>query len=544
MPVDLDSLIDRLTAGAQQWAAWSYDQRATLLRATHRTIAHHAKDWVVAAVSAKGGPDRWLVGEEWLSGPYPVLESITGLADSLDALARNTSPAAALRAGRAPGNRVTLQVLPTNPKENVLLGGYRAQVWLRPGVELTQALAGAGLGAQRPSVGGGVAVVLGAGNVSAIGPLDVLSQLVADNRASVLKVNPTFDRLVSVYQRALAPLIEADLLEIMSGDAELGERLVHHRQVAHVHLTGSRRTHDAIVWGTHRRRHTTGVPAITASVTSELGGVSPCIVVPGLWSRAQLRWQAEQVVTQRLNNAGHNCIGTQVMILSSDWAQRREFLDAIREVLAGLPHRKPWYPGGAASLAHLARRHPHAEQHAGCYLIEVDPRRSDDLFDSEFFGPALAHTSLPGTGSAYLRNAVAFANDRLDGTLGAGIIASPQSRKAMGPGFAEVIAELRYGAIGINVWAGFIFDLAGAPWGGFPGGTLTEPSSGVGVVHNAYLLSETERTVAEGPFRPFPRPPWFVTARNTAATGERMTQFATNPTWGRLLRVVPAALRG
>lgn len=558
LQTSLEPVIARLAEGIRRWARRSLADRAELIRATHRTIADCAGDWHAAAVAVKGGDDGWLEAEEWLSGPYAALGGYLGVAESLDALAEGRSPVDGLQTGSAPGGRVTLRVLPSRARERILLNGFRADVWLQPGVTLEEARAAAGLGGRRLGEDGGVAAVLGAGNVTAIGPLDVLDQLVAHNRASILKVNPVLGGMVPVYHRALRPLIEADLLSIVAGDAEAGQALVRHPGIRHVHLTGSRRTHDAVVWGPGDEgtaRRLAGRPALTATVSSELGGVSPCIVVPGVWTDEDLRYQAEHVVTQRMHNAGHNCIATQVLILSDDWPQRAAFLTEIRRVLHRLPRREPWYPGSQQVMTQVAELHPGAELHAGCYLVGVPPGQSDDLFQTESFTPALAHTSLPGTGADFLRRAVAFANDRVDGTLGVGVLVSPADRRAMGRDFEEILADLRYGAIGINVWTGLLFVLPSAAWGAYPGHDLHEVGSGIGVVHNSFLLDHTERTVAEGPFRPFPRsvsagelalfpkPPWFVTARAASDTGLRMTEYAKAPAWARLLPVLPPAYR-
>jgi len=78
----------------------------------------------------------------------------------------------------------------------------------------------------------------------------------------------------------------------------------------------------------------------------------------------------------------------------------------------------------------------------------------------------------------------------------------------------------------------------------------------VGVVHNALLLADPERSVVRGPFRPAPRsvahgelalspkPAWFVTNRRAATTGRRLVEFTANPGWARLPRIFASALRG
>jgi hypothetical protein len=42
---------------------------------------------------------------------------------------------------------------------------------------------------------------------------------------------------------------------------------------------------------------------------------SPVIVLPGGWSNADLKFQADLVATMRLHNGGHNCIASQVPVL-------------------------------------------------------------------------------------------------------------------------------------------------------------------------------------------------------------------------------------
>lgn len=554
---ELDRALEELGRGVERWAALPLRDRAALLERTHARIREHAEDWARAAMHAKGTPPE-AEGEEWLSGPYSALGGFAVAAQSLRALAEGRSPAAGLKEGTAPGGRVTFQVLPTSPIDRLLLHGFSAAVWMPPGVSADQARLEAGLGARRVGQSGGVGLVLGAGNISSIGPLDVLYELVAFNRASMLKLNPTFAGLSDTYEKALAPLIEADVLRIVNGAAAVGSHLAHHPDVVHLHITGSGITHDAIVWGTGTEateRRAAGRPALAKPISSELGGVAPIIVVPGKWSKADLRYQAEHVATMRLHNSGHNCVAGQALVLSDDWPQREAFLQQLRRVLDDLPPRAPWYPGADRKLEAARAAYPQAEDHHGRLLVEVSERTSPDLLATEYFGPVLGHTALPGTGADFLRAAVAFANDRLDGTLGANVLVRPRDRRRLGPAFEEAIATLRSGTVAINAWTGLAFTLPGAPWGAFPGNTIDEVGSGIGVVHNGHLFDRPERTVVTGPFRPAPRsltrgelaltpkPPWFSTARTGAETSRLMTAFLGRPAYRRLPRIVASALR-
>ncbi|WP_418060749.1 aldehyde dehydrogenase family protein [Pimelobacter simplex] len=548
---DLDTAVDELRRGAERWAVMGLTERITLLRRTHRSIAAAAESWTTAAIGAKDIDAGPLAGEEWMSGPYPTLLGFSEAAASLSKIASGRSPASDLKTRRAPGGRTAFQVLPSDLYDRSLLNGFTGEVWLAPGVSADDARRRAGQGAKRLGETGGVGLVLGAGNVSSIGPLDVLNELVAHNRVSVLKLNPTFAGLTTAYNAAFAPLIDADLLRIVNGGAEVGQYLTAHPGIDHVHVTGSRMTHDAIVWGPGDAKG--GSPRLDKPITSELGGVSPIIVVPGRWSEQDLRHQAEHVATQRFNNCGHNCIGGQALILSSDWPQKDAFLTELRRIVEALPPRTSWYPGSEQKMAAAAAEYPEAEHVNGRLLLKVDESTSQDALTTEYFGPVLAHLELPGAGTDFLRAAVGFSNDRLDGTLGASLIVAPQDRNAMGAAFEEVLAELRYGTIGINVWSAFGFLLPGLTWGAYPGNTLRDVGSGIGIVHNAHLLEDVERSVVSGPFRPFPRsilggelslspkPAWFMTAKSAREVGERLTRFAARPTWKRLPGIVTHA---
>jgi acyl-CoA reductase-like NAD-dependent aldehyde dehydrogenase len=558
-PAELDQIVADLAAGAKTWAAMGLPERAALLRRTQASVAAVAGVWAGAAVAAKQVPSGHLEGEEWMSGPAAVAPMLAEYAATLDLLAKGRSALDGRKLGTAPGGRTTVRILPGDLKDNLLFNGFTGDVWLEPGVTPEQAKAEAGLGARRLGEDGGVGLVLGAGNISAIGPLDIAYELVAFNRASVLKLNPTFAHLKPAYDKALAPLIETDLLRIVNGGADVGGYLADHAGVRHVHITGSGRTHDAIVWGVGAEgeaNRKAGTPKLGKEMTSELGGVSPIIVVPGEWSKSELRFQAEHVVTQRLHNAGHNCIGGQALILSADWEQKHDFVEAIRGVLEEITPRAPWYPSGQASIDRAKATYPDAEQVGSCLLVSLRDGSPSELYDGEYFAAVLGITELPGTGERFFANAVGFANERLDGTLGGSIIVHPREIKAMGERFEELVAELRYGTIGINVWSGVGFLLGGATWGAFPGHTLDAVGSGIGVVHNTHLMAHTERTVLRGPFHAFPasvlsgeltlapRPPWFVTAKTSASVGKALAALGGKRSWLGTLKVVPPAMLG
>ncbi|NEW50334.1 aldehyde dehydrogenase family protein [Nocardia cyriacigeorgica] len=559
----VDAALTELVDGEKQWAALPLRGRRELLDRVRELTHRHAQDWVDAALAIKGlDPSSPLAGEEWISGPYVLATSLGALSETLEALEQGKSPLDKASFG-AVGDHVTVDVLPASLFDGLLLNGFSAQVWLQRGVSNAAAKANAGLAQLDPRRTNGIGAVLGAGNITSIAPLDTLYELIAHNRVVALKLNPITDPLLPVYTAILAPLIELGTVRLLTGGAEVGGYLVEHDLVAHVHMTGSAKTHDAIVWGTGAEvaeRKQAGTPKLTKPVTSELGGVSPTIVLPGQWSSADIAFQAEHVATQRLHNGGYNCVAAQALIMSSDWPQKDQFLTALREAIAKAPARRAYYPGSDDRVAKAQKSYPRAERlgSSGERLLVTGlaPSPEEPLLAGEYFAPVFGVVELPGTGADITRAAARTANEACTGTLGVNIIAEPATMSELGVAFDELIQDLRYGTVAINAWTGVGYLTPTASWGAFPGHTLADVQSGIGVVHNAWLIDRVERAVVRGPFRPAPRsllhgelaispkPPWFVGNKTAASTGKLLTGFAADPGWSRLPMIFASALRG
>ena len=161
----------------------------------------------------------------------------------------------------------------------------------------------------------------------------------------------------------MRPLLEAGLLAIVEGGADAGKHLCNHPLVDEIHVTGSDKTYDAIVFGTGAegaRRKAADEPLLDKPVTGELGSVSPVIIVPGEWSEKDLAYQAEHVATMLTNNAGFNCLTPRVLITWKGWTQRDAFLAALEELLRSVPARRAYYPGAGQRHASFVAAHPDA----------------------------------------------------------------------------------------------------------------------------------------------------------------------------------------
>ncbi|PLM80375.1 aldehyde dehydrogenase, partial [Klebsiella variicola] len=142
--------------------------------------------------------------------------------------------------------RLALRVVPGTLWDRLLLSGIRAEIWMQPGVTRAHLDRYAARAYDIPPAArqGKLALVLGAGNVASIAPLDVLHKLFIENQVCLLKLNPVNDYLHDLLAQALAPLIAMDALRIVTGDAQAGAWLTSHPAVDEIHITGSRETHD------------------------------------------------------------------------------------------------------------------------------------------------------------------------------------------------------------------------------------------------------------------------------------------------------------
>ncbi|MFE3542137.1 aldehyde dehydrogenase family protein [Nocardia sp. NPDC059177] len=556
----IDTALADLTQGEKTWAATSLRRRRELLDELHELTAREAQAWVNAARTVKKlDADSPLLGEEWMSGPMTMLAGAKALSESIAALEQGRSPLDGVDLEPAPGGRLSVPALPHGIYDKLLLSGFSADVWLRPGVDAATARRKAGLAQLEPAATNGVGAVLGAGNIMSIAPLDALYELYANNRVVALKLNPITDPLLPVFQTIFAPYIALGLIRILTGGAAEGGYLVNHPQVAHVHMTGGAPTHDAIVWGAGEegaQRKAAGTPALDKPITSELGGVAPVIVVPGEWSPADLKFQAEHVATMRLHNGGYNCVAAQTVVLAADWPLKQQFLTELRAAIDAAPVRTAYYPGSDNRVASALETYPGAARPNGRVLAENLPAGDTPLLRTEYFSPVLGVVELPGTGTEFLGNAVDFANDELMGTLGANLIADPATIKSLGAALDTAIENLRYGTVALNAWTALAFLTPRATWGAYPGHTIDDIQSGIGVVHNAFLLDDVERTVVRGPFRPAPRsllggelsttpkPPWFINNKTGTGTGQKLTAFYGDGKLRHLPGIFASALRG
>jgi len=555
----LDAVVHAVAANASKWAHTPASARADLLdRVVRDTVAAQGA-WLASACAAKGlGAGSSEAGEELSAGVGTLVQMARLLRDSLRQIARNGRPSFPGPVTEVPGDRVSVRVFPVSRLDRVLFAQTTGEVWMQPGVTKDDVEAGQAAAYRDPDAHAGTALVLAAGNVASLGPRDVLSKLFVEGKVVVMKANPVNDYLVPHWGRALGALVEAGVLRIVDGGADVGRYLTAHPLIDEVHITGSDKTYDAVVFGTGEegaRRKAADEPALTKPVTAELGNVSPVIIVPGEWSAADLLYQAEHVATMLVNNAGFNCLAARVIVTHAAWPQRDAFLGALTQVLAHIRTRRAYYPGAADRCASFVEAHPEAEELGTgpddalpwTFIRDVAPGQTGDIcFNVESFCGECAETALaaPST-AAFVDAAVEFCNDVVWGTLSATIIASPSTLKdpTVAAAVERAVADLRYGAIGVNVWHALAFAFGSTTWGAYPGHPRTDIQSGCGVVGNAPMFDRPQKSVVRGPFRSRPKPPWFATHPHSYDVMARFVGFEAAPSVTKIPGLLVAALR-
>jgi hypothetical protein len=555
----LDTVVRGVAARAAEWAATPAAARADLLDRVLRDILAAQDGWLAAACAAKGlEPGSAEAGEELFAGVGTLVRMARLFRDALRDIARDGAPSFAGPVSRAADGRLRVRVFPASTFDRVTFPQTTAEVFMQPGVTEQSLRASQAAAYADPEAHAGTALVLAAGNVASLGPRDALSKLFVEGKVVVMKANPVNDYLVPHWDRALGALVEAGVLAIVDGGAEVGRYLTAHPSIDEVHITGSDKTYDAVVFGTGEegaRRKAADQPALDKPVTAELGNVSPVIVVPGKWSRGELEYQAEHVATMLVNNAGFNCLAARVVVTHAGWPQRDAFLGALTQTLADIRTRRAYYPGAAQRRQAFLDAHPEAEELGSgppdalpwTFIRGVAPGHTGDIcFNVESFCGECAETALAApSAAAFVDAATAFCNDVVWGTLSATILVSPSTLKdpTVAAAVERAVADLRYGSIGVNVWHALAFAVGTTTWGAYPGHPRTDIGSGSGVVGNAAMFERTQKSVVRGPFHSRPKPPWFATAAGSYDVMRRFVAFEAEPSAGQIPGLLLSALR-
>jgi acyl-CoA reductase-like NAD-dependent aldehyde dehydrogenase len=547
-----DTAVEDLERGLPVWRAASVGERVDLLHTLRRRIAAEGAGMAAAMAEAQGFDPKGF----WASEPWANLFGMTQTVRSLEwvlsrvAAGRDPLPGSAVR--RRPDGRVVVEVFPTRWDEKLLFNGWHARVWMPPGMTPEQVRARAASAYRGAGFDGpGVALLLAAGNVPSLTVSDLLHLLYGQGCVVAVKMNPVLAHLRPVMERLFADFTARGWVRFVDETPQAGAYLAHHPGVDRVHMTGSAATYDAIRWGSDGRaadRRAAGTPLLDKPFTAELGGVSPLIVVPGDWSDAEVRLQADRIAYAKLFNCGHICCSPQVLVLPDGWPQAEPLLAEIRRLMSTAEPRVPYYPGTDAKVTRaIADRD-------GCDVLldpghrvlvdRLDPATDDAFFREEVFADVLGVVRLPAPSvDAFLTAATGFANEQLAGTLAATVFVDPATMKRHARSVGRAVSDLRYGSVGLNEWAVFAANLGYTTWGAFPGHTPQAIGSGTGTVINAFLLPDPQKTVLSNAFRPPLKPIATMTNRTATTALRRLVSYLATDDVKQLPGVMAAALR-
>ncbi|HEX3695299.1 MAG TPA: aldehyde dehydrogenase family protein [Polyangia bacterium] len=560
----LDQAVAAVLEQKRAFARLPVIERIALLQSLEAPFLAASPGWVAAACRAKQiALDAPVAGEEWLAGPAVTARNIRLLTESLQQIARHGRPPLGRKVRTRADGLVEVSVLPAGGWDGTLYKGLSCWVRLQPGIDQAAAEQRQASFYQRRDAEGKVALILGAGNVASIPVMDVLYKMFVEGAVCVLKMNPVNEWLTPFLEQILAPIIARGFLRIVRGAGDVGEYLCQHRDVDEIHITGSDKTHDRIVWGPpgpeQDRRRREGLPVLKKAITSELGNVSPVAIVPGQFTEKELWFQARNLCTMLVNNASFNCNAAKVLITAPGWPQRDRFLELLTKAVGEVSPRVPYYPGARQRYSELvgSRKDVRILGAAGggnndglpwAFIPNLDAGRTDEpLFQVEPFCGVLAHTEVGAADPiSFLDTVTSFCNDRLWGTLNATLIIDRRSEgdPTIAAALDHAVGALRYGTVAVNLWPGVCYGSVSPPWGGHPSATLANIQSGLGWVHNTFMLEGIEKSIIRAPSVMAPKPAWYYDNTQCKVIGQKLAAHEIHPRALRIPALVLAALRG
>jgi len=540
----VDEAILAVKDHAREFARLGPSAKAGLLRACLPRLLAEAPAWVDEGARVRVAEPV----EEWLAGPIPTIRMFRLLAESLDGVAAHGKPPLGRGVRRRPDGRLEISLFPASGLDAVTFMGFSAHALMNAGVDEAGARDRQAAFYGRHDPDGGVSVILGAGNVSSIPPMDVATKMFIEGFVCVLKMSPVNEWAGPFLERALHPLVSRGYLRIVYGGADVGSYLTSHPLVNDIHITGSDRTHDLIVFGPpgpeRERRLRELDPLLRIPISSELGNVSPVAVVPYDYSDKELWFMSRNVVSMVVNNGSFNCNAAKMLVTPKGWSQRDRFVDLVAKGLAEAPTRTAYYPGAFDRYRALTTgRRVEAfgqgtdEKLPWTLIRGLDASQDEQLFRTEPFCGILSETSVGSSDPVeFLFAATRFMNDTLWGTLNAMLFVHPKLERdaTVSAAVDRAIVELRYGTVGINHWPALGYVWGTTPWGGHPSATLNNVQSGLGWVHNSFMLDGIDKAVVRGPLTVWPYPTWFVDNPKGAAVGPVLARMEASPSWLKL----------
>ena len=180
------------------------------------------------------------------------------------------------------------------------------------------------------------------------------------------------------------------------------------------------------------------------------------------------------------------------------------------------------------------------------FITGVDSNNTEDIcFRNEPFCGLFSETAIEAdTVEAFLDKAVHLANETLWGNLTTTIIVHPDSLKVrqVASAIDRVVADLRFGMVLVNQFAGLGFLAMTTTWGAYPGNDIYDIQSGIGVTSNVLMFEHPEKSVVRSPFRLSPNP-FALSSRTVRQFAKNMADFQYKPSVWKVPGYAWSALR-
>lgn len=556
---DISQKVAQLKAAANEFANLTIDQRIVLAQSMQHGLLQVAEAAVHAGCRAKGiaigSPQE---AEEWATNPWGSVRQLRLIVESLRSIQKTGNTPIGKVTRTAAGN-LAVNVFPNNAIDGMLFKEVTVDVYMQPHVtEQVLATTRASF-YKNPTHQGKLALVLGAGNIGAIGVMDVITKMFNEGKVCLLKMNPVNAYLGPYIEKAFKAAIDKHYFAVVYGGVEIGRHLVYHPDVDEVHLTGSDKTYDQIVWGApgaeQQARKERNEPLLKKPISAELGNVSPVIVVPGPYTDKEIAFQADAIAAAMTMNASFFCNSAKVLVMPKGWAGSGSFMRAIQKTCGAVEPRKAYYPGAEERWKTLTKNRRNAvsigKPAVGTlpwtFITGLDANDEEVLFREEAFCSVFAEVQVGNQNPIeFLEKAVAFCNNKLWGNLNATIIVHPKTLKdpAVKAAFEQAICKLEYGTVAVNTFPGIPFVLASPPWGAHPSSAPEDIQSGEGFVHNTAMLESIEKAVIRAPLTVFPKPAWLTSHRKANVVTSRIVAMEENASWAKVPGIVWAAMQG
>ena len=542
--LDIDRYITTLRTNSKEFNNISDVQLSSMLENVISNINEVAYFWSTVCSDNKGTTKTPAEGEEWLGGPFAAVIATQYYIETLQ-----SNDDLSLNFFNKEEN--SYKVFPNKFIEKITFPFINAKVYFNKSMSFEDINKFRGF-SRRFDIDPSITLVLGAGNFSSIPYLDVLYHLITRRSVILLKLNPVNEYLKPVFEKVFQNFIERGYVIITTGNIEESKYMATHAGVNHIHLTGSDKTFEEIVYGRELNDKEKKLKNIlkvnTKPITSELGNVTPFIIHPGKWSTSDIKYQARKIVTGKLNNNGFNCIAAQVVVLPDGWGQTETLIKYIKFYMNKAKNRKAYYPDSIERLNKLEKDKsyervnklscvtPHLTREIKAY----NKYELDEVWSSALYFKKIEYSSPED----YSLKAIEYCNEELWGNLGVSVIMKHHRKKHNRHILENYIEKLNYGTVAINEWAAIGYIIPQLPWGGYPGNKDNDIQSGQSVVHNTFLFESPLKGVVDTKFRisRLIDPPWYITNRKSRRLFKNLTYFQIDNSIINFLKVGFSAL--